>query len=214
MAAPGVGSRPPSPGEATRDALLDTAAVLFSERGFDGTSVRAITEAAGANLAAVTYHFGSKEGLYEAVLRELLRPMRSVIAQAIRMRGTPLSRIGRVVRSMVVHMGQNPGNPRLMLQQLTGSPLPHPAVQSLMKSNLQRLQALIEEGQADGSIRPGDSLLMAVSLLSQPAHMSIVLRPVQSIMDVDEDESQFLARMADHAAEFAVRALEAPGGAP
>lgn len=52
----------------TRDRLLDAAEALFGERGFRGTSLRAITEMAGANVASVSYHFGSKQELLRAVL--------------------------------------------------------------------------------------------------------------------------------------------------
>jgi AcrR family transcriptional regulator len=52
-----------------RDRILDAAEVLFAERGIDGATVSAITEASGArNKSAVAYHFGSKLDLLEAVL--------------------------------------------------------------------------------------------------------------------------------------------------
>jgi AcrR family transcriptional regulator len=60
---------------ATKDRILDTAETLFMQQGFEGTSLRAITAAAGVNLAAVNYHFGSKEELFEAVLTRRLDPM-------------------------------------------------------------------------------------------------------------------------------------------
>lgn len=59
----------------TRQALIAAATELFAEHGFDGTSLRAITQAAGANIAAVNYHFGSKEGLIDAVLSGLIEPI-------------------------------------------------------------------------------------------------------------------------------------------
>lgn len=46
-----------------RDLLLETAERLFAERGFDATSLRAIMAEAGTNVAAVNYHFGSKDAL-------------------------------------------------------------------------------------------------------------------------------------------------------
>jgi AcrR family transcriptional regulator len=52
----------------TRHQLIQAAGRLFAEHGFDGTSTRAISEASGANLAAIHYHFGSKKALYLAVL--------------------------------------------------------------------------------------------------------------------------------------------------
>lgn len=54
-------------GEATRQRILDAAQKLFSQHGTNGVSLRAITSEAGANSAAANYHFGSKQGLLEAV---------------------------------------------------------------------------------------------------------------------------------------------------
>ncbi len=51
----------------TKERILDAAESLFAERGYDGTSLRAITARAGANLAAVNYHFNSKEALIGAL---------------------------------------------------------------------------------------------------------------------------------------------------
>src|SRR5437763_12601817 len=52
----------------TRERILDSAERLFADHGFEGASIRAIVEAAKVNLAAVHYHFRSKETLLEAVL--------------------------------------------------------------------------------------------------------------------------------------------------
>jgi AcrR family transcriptional regulator len=59
----------------TRTQILDAAERLFAERGFRGASVRAITDLAGANLAAVGYHFGSKAELLAAVVRRVIEPI-------------------------------------------------------------------------------------------------------------------------------------------
>jgi AcrR family transcriptional regulator len=63
----------PSPD--TKTALLDAAERLFAETGIAQSSLRAITSEAGANLASVNYHFGSKEGLVKAVFARRLRPL-------------------------------------------------------------------------------------------------------------------------------------------
>lgn len=60
---------------ATKDRILDAAEALFMEHGFEATSLRLITTKAGVNLAAVNYHFGSKEELFQAVLTRRLDPM-------------------------------------------------------------------------------------------------------------------------------------------
>jgi AcrR family transcriptional regulator len=60
---------------ATKEKILDAAEALFMEHGFEATSLRQITATAGVNLAAVNYHFGSKEELFQAVLTRRLDPM-------------------------------------------------------------------------------------------------------------------------------------------
>ncbi|MBL8216257.1 MAG: TetR/AcrR family transcriptional regulator [Bryobacterales bacterium] len=57
-----------SPPLSTKDRILDAAEVLFADLGFEATSLRTITQIAGVNLAAVNYHFQSKEALLLAVL--------------------------------------------------------------------------------------------------------------------------------------------------
>ena len=52
----------------TKERILDTAERLFSEHGYSATSLRSIIAGAGVNLAAVHYHFHSKEALLEAVI--------------------------------------------------------------------------------------------------------------------------------------------------
>ncbi len=56
----------------TKDRILDTAERLFAEHGYDATSLRAITSEAGVNLAAVNYHFNSKESLLKALFSRRL----------------------------------------------------------------------------------------------------------------------------------------------
>ena len=67
-ARPGLDAR----SEATRDAILRASESLFIQQGHDATSLRQITALANVNLAAVNYHFGSKEALVQAVLKRRL----------------------------------------------------------------------------------------------------------------------------------------------
>lgn len=59
----------------TKTLILDAAEVLFVEKGFEGTSLRAVISKANVNIAAVHYHFGSKEALIQAVLTRRLDPI-------------------------------------------------------------------------------------------------------------------------------------------
>ena len=59
-------------GEDTRRRILETALDLFAAHGYEGTSTRQIAEGAGVNLPAIQYYFGNKEGLYRAVIEDIV----------------------------------------------------------------------------------------------------------------------------------------------
>ncbi|MGH8674165.1 MAG: TetR/AcrR family transcriptional regulator, partial [Burkholderiales bacterium] len=71
-----------------RTRILDAAEELFMQHGFEGTSMRTLTAQANVNLAAVNYHFGSKDALIEAVFRRRLDPMNAArVAELDRLEG-------------------------------------------------------------------------------------------------------------------------------
>jgi TetR/AcrR family transcriptional regulator, regulator of cefoperazone and chloramphenicol sensitivity len=67
-------------GEETRGRILESALELFAASGFDGASTRAIAEHARVNLPAIQYYFGSKEGLYRAVVGQFSQELQADVA--------------------------------------------------------------------------------------------------------------------------------------
>ncbi len=63
--------------EDTAGRIIATATRLFAEKGYDGTSTKQICEAADANIAAIHYHFGSKENLLKHIIQQLASEMLS-----------------------------------------------------------------------------------------------------------------------------------------
>jgi AcrR family transcriptional regulator len=63
------------PSDITRERIMKAAERLFADRGYDGTSIRAIVSKARVNQAAINYHFEGKDGLYREVLRAAFRAM-------------------------------------------------------------------------------------------------------------------------------------------
>ncbi len=72
-----------NPTGSTKERILGAAESLFAQRGFDGASLRQLTTAAGVNLAAVNYHFGSKEKLVEQIFRRRLDALNNSRLQAL-----------------------------------------------------------------------------------------------------------------------------------
>ncbi|MDA0666540.1 MAG: TetR/AcrR family transcriptional regulator [Planctomycetota bacterium] len=86
------------PAPSTKDRIITAAQELFGEQGYPATSLREITARADVNLAAVNYHFGSKENLLHEIVRHCLKPlneerMRGLdqLEIASRESGTPLA---------------------------------------------------------------------------------------------------------------------------
>lgn len=68
----------------TVDRILDAAELLFAEKGFSETSLRTITSKAKVNLAAVNYHFGSKNALIQAVFNRFLSPLNDMMVKGFK----------------------------------------------------------------------------------------------------------------------------------
>lgn len=95
-------------GEETRRRLIEAALPVFARDGFDGVSTRRIAEAAGANVAAIAYHFGSKRGLYLAVAEAVaersaaaLAPLASGVAAEVAAADGDRARLGRLLATVV-----------------------------------------------------------------------------------------------------------------
>jgi len=186
----------------TASQLVSAAVALFSQHGYDGTSVRAITAEAGANLGAITYHFGSKEALYDAAFASVTEPIREFAVFAATSKGPPLLRIERMVRGLFHYLSEHPEFPNLISHQLAGSrPLPEPA-RFTMQKNIQTMTSLISEGQQDGSIRIGDPGDMALSIVAQPMWLTLARRALREGAGLDQDDPDTHERVVESVAQF------------
>lgn len=87
----------------TRATLLAAASPLFADQGFEATRIRDIADKAGANIAAINYHFGSKMGLYQAVMKAQSEQMIAnfpLQTEAIE-KATPEERLQWLVKSIL-----------------------------------------------------------------------------------------------------------------
>jgi AcrR family transcriptional regulator len=194
----------------TAQALLVTARELFAERGYKGASIRAITQRAGANLGAVTYHFGSKEALYGACFASVAQPFREHLLGVAAQPGAPLDRIERLVRAFFDYLHEHSELPALMVQHLAGTgPFPD-AVRRVLEGNHQLISGIIAQGQQDGAIRPGDPRLMALSIAAQPVMLTLVARLLEQALGLDQRDAGTRDALANSVVGF-VRAGLAAG---
>jgi AcrR family transcriptional regulator len=195
--------------EATRSRLLRTAQRLFAERGYAGTSVRQITAQARANLGAITYHFGSKERLHHAVLTGLFTPLAERISAEADAGSAPLAALERIVIIYFEYFREHPDLPRLMLQELSqAGPFP-PELARQQRRVREAIVTLISRGQADGSVRPGMPMLMALGVVAQPVFLAVARRAMTHVAGLDAADPAVMAQAARHAAQFVRQGLAA-----
>ncbi len=191
----------------TRTDLLEAARHVFARNGFDGASVRAITAEAGANLGAVTYHFGSKRALYDAMLEEGFRPLVQRVRRAVDGEGSALDRMVAVAEAYFEHLADHGDLPHLLLQEVAaGREPPDPAKRVILEVR-RLLVKLHEEGQIDGSIRSGDPTFTALSVISQPTYLTLIAPALRALTRVDLDDHTTRDEVTRHVAGFVRRGL-------
>lgn len=183
--------------------------MLFAQHGYEGTSVRAITTAATANLGAITYHFGSKEELYAAVLKSVWEPTLDNLERATVGLEAPLDRLAAAVRALLVNIGQHAEIAPIMLREISRPGAVSPPIRESVRRLFAFLSGLVQAGQTDGSIVPGDAHLLTLSVMAQPFHI-LALRPKMGpVIGVQASEGATFDRVVDNAVAFVRRGLSA-----
>jgi AcrR family transcriptional regulator len=186
----------------TATALVQAARRIFARRGYDGTSVRAITAEAGANLGAITYHFGSKRELYDRTVESVVQPLAERIEGVLGGGGDVLDRVERVVRTYFAYLAENPDLPQLMMQELVLAAEPSEVLAAQLKRVHAALTALVEEGQAQGVIRRGPTRALAIFILSVPVHLAVLQRSLQRHLVLDLVDAEARRQVVDSAVAF------------
>ena len=123
-------------GERTAQRLLDAAERLFADRGFEGTSLRAVADAAGLKEPGIYNHFDGKQALYSAVLERALGPMLTELAAVLE---APAPRDGTPPENQRQAATQDPTRRaiRRLPRRMTDLLAEHPRVASLFHQALQ-----------------------------------------------------------------------------
>ncbi len=207
---------PRQDGETTRDTLLDVAGRLFAEHGYLGTSSKDICLRAGVNMAAVNYHFGSRDGLYAAVLVEAHR---QVISQeelrALVASDQPAKdRVRGLMAHLVAQMGQDEtswGFKVVLREVMAPSPLASTLVDQAIVPKAGIVAGLIADcmGLPHDHPKVQRGLMMTVVpcivLLLAPPGLREKALPALQPGSPD---------LADHMATFALAGLDALADAP
>jgi len=203
----------------TKLTLILAAGELFAERGLDGASVRAIAEKAGANVAAISYHFGSKENLYTEVLRyviagsHLTKPS-ALLEQDDRL-NTPEGTadvIYQIIKEEYTPFFQ-PGQPRwygrlIMRSMLDMNASLQTIVEQVMRPEHEATKAIVLKVKPD--MTDEEARLWAFAFIGQIAFYEFARIPILMLLGRKDYESRFLDKVRDHLARTIIAGLGLP----
>ncbi len=160
--------------ERTRRAILDAASASFAEKGFSGANVNEIVARAGTTKPMIYYHFGSKEGLFAAVLEEVYAAMREIESSLDLGTAPPQAGLRRLVEATFDYHDAHPDWMRLIAianihdaQHLAGSP----SIAARNMPVIAILADLLKRGRASGVFkRDVDPLHLHLLIASMSFH--------------------------------------------
>jgi TetR/AcrR family transcriptional regulator, regulator of cefoperazone and chloramphenicol sensitivity len=198
---------------ATRERLLREARLFFAERGFKRVAVREICRAAGANVAAVNYHFGDKLGLYLEVVQEAIAVMRETSEESMRMPDAASSeqRIRNYIRVYVrdiIGKGRDSWIHRIMSHEQHD---PTPALDLVVKEAIRPRIVYLSRCVAEllGCDPTEDRVLLAVSSIHGQCLIHLHRAISERLIPRARAESFDAETLANHIAEFSLAGLRA-----
>ncbi len=125
---------------------------LFAEKGFDGTSIREIAKAADINVAMVSYYFGSKEKLLDAIILYRLSSFRLMLESLQAENITPKEKVSKFVAMYIKRIYENRDIYQILHYEIVNQNRTSnfPAFSEIKKNNLKLLEEIIHEGQKEG----------------------------------------------------------------
>ena len=203
------------PGDDTRHRLLEAAGQVFAEKGFQAATVREICSRAGANLAAVNYHFGDKERLYVEAVRMVHGDVADHPPPEWPPHTPPAVKLREFIYGMLTHMleVQRPAwHAELMMREMI-----HPTaacaelVEADIRPRAEMLHRIVDE-LVPADTPAVDRHLIAFSIVGQCLFYNVHNRVAVLIVGEEEYRTYGIGRLADHISRFTLAALghEAP----
>lgn len=179
--------------------IINIAEKLFAKQGFAGTSVRDISQEAEMNVSMISYYFGSKDKLIEAVFAVRAE---SFIQQLETLRATselfPLQKVMVMIDLILERLVEKKCFHNIMLrEQLSGenrNPIVTSVVQGIKLNHFHAIENIIKDGQEQGELRKGVDIMMLYTTLLGAFNQAIstmpLYRKVYNLENLSESEQE------------------------
>lgn len=177
--------------------IMETAEVLFAEKGFNGTSVRDIAEKANVNLAMISYYFGSKDKLLEALFGyrgEIYKLKLESMIENNEM--TSLEKMNTLIDHYIEKVMQQQCFSRIMVREqvVNHTGITAQLITQMKKRNQELISKLIHQGQKRGEFKKSiDIPLMMATLVGTANHLIATqhyYREINNLQSMSDEEFQ------------------------
>ncbi len=170
--------------------IMETAEKLFSDKGFEGTSVRNIAKAANVNIAMISYYFGSKEKLLEALFTYRMADFRMEVESVIAKNNSYFETLDEIVALIVFRVHRNRRTHKIINIEYSNKSrqIDFDNYVNQKKENLKVIGDFVKRGQQDGVFTKDVNLQLIIpTILGTYFHFYFNKRFYQNFMGLEDD---------------------------
>jgi AcrR family transcriptional regulator len=172
--------------------ILQVAEKLFTEHGFDGTSIRHIAKDANINIAMISYYFGSKEKLLEALIITRISDLRLEMENLYKEELSPFEKIDKLIELYITRLNKNRGMYQILHFEISTKKrdINFEAFNEVKKHNLLALNNIIEEGQTKGLFKKDVNVaLITPTIMGTYFHFHMNKPFYRDLLELHTDEA-------------------------
>lgn len=172
--------------------ILQVTEKLFAEKGFDGTSIRDIAKQANINIAMVSYYFGSKEKMLEALIYSRISDMKLQLESLSKEAISPVEKINKLIELYIHRINKNKCIYQILHFELTSKKreIDLKSFAEVKKQNFEIIKKIIVEGQEKGIFKKDINLILIPSSILGPFFHFQMNRPnYEEMLDIKTDEA-------------------------
>lgn len=193
--------------------ILEAAERLFCEMGYEATSTRQIAKEASANMAMISYYFGSKEGVFMEIMSKRVTDFASQLDTINGEQLPCMEKLHKAIEAYATRILSNPSFHKMMHRELS---LPHRPemflkIKNAMAANLTIIEQIINSGIAEGSFRPVDIRMLIATIMGTISNVAVSPAKITygTTLDINrkEDKKLITSRLIAHLKDLTVTFL-------
>lgn len=185
----------------TKRKIFDSAIELFSKKGYDSSSMDEIASNAEVAKGTLYYHFKSKEDLFGFIIEEIINIIYKGAHDRAHDISNPLQKIEAICRYEMEIALEKRSLFKMFLSELWSKQIRQEEVRKKIKEYIFLMVQLIEEAQQDGSVKEGDSTVMAYNIFG--AFIST------GIYEITAKDRIVKSRIIDESIDFILKGIRA-----